>query len=104
MDAPPPFECWSEGGCLYRCAPCGSTFRHSVAFWKHVAEFHRLDPADFGRLFPRPRVKKVAMRCDECGQEITFDRGKMEAHMIRRHDGMTLREYYDKHIAKRGTF
>ena len=101
----PSFRKWSEGGCIYRCTPCGDFFIHSVAFWTHAADVHQLNPKDYTKLYPDTRVKTETMICLECpggGKEITYDLGKMTAHMMGVHDLMTLEQYYAKHVAKTG--
>ncbi len=107
------FSSWSDGGCRYRCPVCGprqEDFRHSVHFWKHVAESHGLSPKDFARRQRQGQrhpnnlmVVKATMACEECppgAPFVVFDYGKMVAHLIAKHENLTLRQYYDKHVAK----
>jgi hypothetical protein len=98
----PSYEAWSAGKCNYLCTPCGRNFNHSVAFWNHVSDYHHLDHADFTRLYPKFRVRKEMAMCRACANPMTYDLGKMTAHMINKHDGMTLKEYYNMYIDKAG--
>jgi hypothetical protein len=47
-------------------------------------------------------VQKETAVCKACGCTMRLDFGKMTAHMMNKHDGMTLKEYYNKYIGKPG--
>ncbi len=104
--SPPPYEAWSIGGCLYSCTPCRANgteriFNCSLDMIRHARDAHGMGWKLFRTVFGGTRIKWERMQCEECGAEVTFDRGKMQAHMIGRH-GFGLREYYDKHVAGNG--
>jgi hypothetical protein len=96
------YTAWSVGKCIYRCTPCGIKFVHSLSFWNHVSNYHRLNHSEFKRIYPNFMVQKETAVCKACGCTMRLDFGKMTAHMMNKHDGMTLKEYYNKYIGKPG--
>ncbi len=102
-----PFEAWRIGKCLYACTPCRTASAHSekifncsVDIIKHAQSAHGMNWKKFTSTYAGTRIKHEVIRCEECGETVTYDRGKMEAHMIAKHAGMELKTYYDKHVAK----
>ena len=106
------FHFWRVGSCVYRCricataapsAGCKTDFANSLQFWRHVKDHHRMaSPATYLAAFPgdpRPCVLRRSFPCGECGADVAHDLGKMTMHMLKRHSGMDLREYYDRHVA-----
>ena len=106
------FHFWRVGSCVYRCRICAAAtpsngskkdFANSLQFWRPVKDHHRMaSPATYLAAFPgdpRPCVLRRSFPCGECGADVAHDLGKMTMHMLKKHSGMDLREYYDKHVA-----
>ena len=105
------FHSWRVGSCVYRCRICAADsadksngeFANSLQFWRHVKDGHGMaSPATYLAAFPGnpgPCVLRRSFACGECGVDVAHDLGKMTMHMLKKHAGMDLREYYDKHIA-----
>lgn len=93
------FAEWKVGGCEYVCAMCQEHFPHSLDFWEHVGVYHRLlSTKAYLSAFDNPCVKRKEMVCDACGATVAHDFGKLTAHVIKKHRGMTLKYYYDTFV------
>ena len=97
------FHSWRVGSCVYRCRICTCDFANSLQFWRHVKDHHRMaSPAAYLAAFPgdpAPCVLRRGFACGVCGADVAHDLGKMTMHMLKKHAGMDLREYYDKFVA-----
>ena len=99
------FHSWRVGSCVYRCRICTCDFANSLQFWRHVKDHHRMaSPAAYLAAFPgdpAPCVLRRGFACGVCGADVAHDLGKMTMHMLKKHAGMDLREYYDKFVDKK---
>ncbi len=65
-----------------------------------MSDAHGLDIATYRMLYPGdPAVKKVSVECAICDEHVAHDEGKLSVHFLKRHSGVTLREYYEIFVA-----
>ena len=99
----PPFYLWLLlDGCRYHCTACEQVFKSRASISEHAVDAHGMQWEAFLRRYPDTRIRTEWVECEEegCGMRVPKDREEMRLHLVDRHSGMPLEEYYDKHVAK----
>ncbi len=98
------FEEFQKGSSLYQCAICGENgsvsspnFTCSIDFWHHVEHCHNIDVALYKSTYPNYCMKTSIKRCKICNLKVTHDRGKWLRHLKKKHDNISLYEYFTQH-------
>jgi uncharacterized C2H2 Zn-finger protein len=96
------YEAWSVGQCVYKCAICDKVFQHSLDFYRHVDRDYGLDPQRYKERHGVALLRKITIECQVpgCLAKVSHDFGKVGAHLASIHPAITMREYYDEHVAK----